>query len=241
MTVSKIDPKFVSELVSGICHDFGAPTRHVLQFSQLLSKELGSSDIDEKQKRWLGFLIDSGSQIGAMLSSLAKLNTLTSVMNESSIDQIDLKELFNNAFSYCESIHTHDSGIELTVSGDWPVIEGVSEHWIVLFRSIISNAMIFNPKDSSHIIKIHTNLVTVDGHISFMIEDNGIGVTADQREVICRPFKRFHPPDAYPGIGMGLTYCAYIAELNDARLSFEESSLGGLRVNYCYQYIASAG
>jgi len=62
------------------------------------------------------------------------------------------------------------------------------------------------------------------------VEDNGIGVTENLWPVLTTPFKRMQSDTDYPGIGMGLTYCDRIAELNGTDLTFGLSALGGLAV-----------
>ncbi len=70
------------------------------------------------------------------------------------------------------------------------------------------------------------------GHVRFTIDDDGPGISADQRE---RVFHRFHRTDvardrATGGTGLGLAIVLAIAQAHDGRVSAGESPLGGARL-----------
>ena len=227
-----IKPIFIERLISGICHDIGAPTRHIVQFSQMLNQAGADSNLEDKHKRWLMLINDGGVKIQAMLSSLSKLSYLSSSM-ENPV-KINLKELFERVISQHKERHSkYKNHLALTMNDNWPVINGYEEHWHQLFYSVLENALIFQPKAPNHTVEIDVICECDGNEVNFIVQDNGIGATFHQRNDMSKPFKRLNAVDDYPGIGMGLAYCAYIAELNDARLTFDESPLGGLSVNYC--------
>ena len=232
---------FVERLISGICHDIGAPARHAVQFTQLLNDNLDEntdSPMEEKHKRWLSMVHDSGKEIQTMLSSLPILSRLS--MRSSEMIQLDLHDLWNRSFSFHKECTISDgTQIEITVNEAWPTIVGCEEHWRMLFSCLLENAFVFQPKTSEHVIQLAVYCELVETELRFSLEDNGIGVSENQRKEMSRAFKRLNGRDEYPGIGMGLTYCEYIAELNNATLSFAESSLGGLLVSYSQPYIQS--
>jgi two-component system, OmpR family, sensor kinase len=69
-------------------------------------------------------------------------------------------------------------------------------------------------------------------HIRFIVEDDGPGIPADQRE---RVFDRFHRTDtgrdrASGGTGLGLAIVEAIAKAHDGRVTADEASTGGARI-----------
>ena len=44
------------------------------------------------------------------------------------------------------------------------------------------------------------------------VKDNGIGIPEDQLDAVFEAFRRLHPRDVYPGMGLGLSFCRKIAD-----------------------------
>ncbi|TBR42141.1 hypothetical protein CBF23_007595 [Marinomonas agarivorans] len=225
-----ISPDFVANLTRGICHDVGAPVRHVVQFTQMLNDDHAIDALDDKHKRWFALIHDGGVQMQNMLSALSELSRLS---HAKQLVPVDLKQLFLNvARIHRGHIEGVRQDINLELKGNWPEIYGVQEHWYTLFSCLLENALKFQPQNEHHVVEISVCCEEKKSELLFCIDDNGIGLLEHQREDITRAFKRLNSVEDYSGLGMGLTYCSYIAELNDAKLSFDNSALGGLKVTY---------
>ena len=229
---NKVSPRFLEELLRGIRHDIGAPVRHIVHFSQMLNEQVMNASMETKHERWLSMIHDSGQQLQNMLESLTEFSHLST--QRCSREQLDLRSIFNQELAFHQKNSVADNTqIAVTLSEEWPTVIGYREHWTTLFFCLLENACKFQPMDAKHIIHIAAHCEYHESSLTFIIEDNGIGVKATQWQEISRPFKRLHSVADYAGIGMGLAYCDFIAELNGANLSFEQSELGGLRIRYC--------
>lgn len=134
--VGRIDPRFVEQLIRGICHDVGAPTRHMVQFTKMLNEDVNDGALTEKHKRWLTFIHDGGQQIQEMLSALSVLARLSVVRD---IETIELNAVFAQVFEiYSSQVLGSHKEINLQLTGSWPCIEGVKEHWHTLFSCLLS-------------------------------------------------------------------------------------------------------
>lgn len=228
---NSVSSHFIEELIRGLGHDVGAPARHIVHFSQMLSERDLQAPMEDKHLDWLEMIHDSGKQIQDMLSSLTKLSRLSMIASDTAL--LDLGELFNKQLAFHQE-YTLADGIQLETNlpDTWPETQGNNEHWQTLFSCLLENACKFQPKKDIHKVKISASCEYDSSNLTFVLEDNGIGVRETQWENIARPFKRLHSPDEYEGIGMGLAYCNFIAELNQANLHFGSSKLGGLKVTY---------
>lgn len=66
-----------------------------------------------------------------------------------------------------------------------------------------------------------------DACVQISVEDNGIGVAADEAERIFRPFHRLHGEDRFEGSGIGLAICRRVVEAHDGRIWAEPRPDGG--------------
>lgn len=233
-SMKTVSTEFVDRLVRGICHDMGAPTRHIVQFSQMLNNNPKGKVDQEKQLKWLSFINDSGLKTQEMLSSLSQLSMISS---SQATETLNLRFVFEQVVDSLKLSNMEQwKKVELRINQHWPTIEGVKSHWQLLFTYLLENAVIFQPQEHDHSIFINVELNKYDDMVTFTIEDNGIGLSEYQMAEATKPFKRFNPSEDYDGLGMGLTYCDYISQLNKGSIDFKQSELGGLKVTYRQEY-----
>lgn len=216
----------VYKLVHGISHDMSAPLRAVVQLTQMLKKRVGDK-LDEKETYWLQLIEDSGCHAQKMIEALLVYSRLGN--NNEPESEFLLKE------SIEKIIHEQNDQIqkisaEVRIEGDWPLISGNEARWQQYFSHIVSNALLYQPKQADHKPVVIIRGTPTNTGFTITVEDNGIGVTENLWPVLTTPFKRMQSDTDYPGIGMGLTYCDRIAELNGTDLTFGLSALGGLAV-----------
>lgn len=92
--------------------------------------------------------------------------------------------------------------------------------------NLLSNALKYGDK-------VNLNLYTGEGFVEFVVEDNGPGISVDQRETAVKPFARLDTArnqDKGAGVGLGLAIAADIARSHGGSLILSESGdLGGLK------------
>jgi light-regulated signal transduction histidine kinase (bacteriophytochrome) len=104
-----------------------------------------------------------------------------------------------------------------------PHIFGSETQLTQLFQNLIGNAIKFRLSNSVPFIEIKA-----EPHgkgCQFSIRDNGIGIDAKYLEKIFVVFQRLHPPQKYPGTGIGLSICKRIVEQHGGKMRVE-STLG---------------
>jgi signal transduction histidine kinase len=69
--------------------------------------------------------------------------------------------------------------------------------------------------------KINIDCVSEIGFWKFSVQDNGIGIPAEYRDKIFKPYKQLHTKDKFEGTGMGLAICKKIVEKHGGDISFE--------------------
>ncbi len=216
------------EFVYSISHDMGATLRSIIQFSQLLSVRL-SDRLDEKETYWLQLIRENGLKAQKMVDTLLVYSRLSSQKMPDS--KLNLHDLLRRV------LHTHNDEIEkikasIVISNRLTDIVGCEEHLFLLLSSLIENALLYQPKDKQHNVKLHISCNQINGMLQICVEDNGIGVPEAYWPRLTLPFKRMQAEEDYPGLGMGLAFCKQITKLHGGALSFGLSSMNGFAVIY---------
>ena len=106
----------------------------------------------------------------------------------------------------------------------------------VLLVNLVDNALNYCPRGAR--VDVSTGHAP-DGGAQLVVEDNGPGIPAEERE---RVLDRFYRPAQAPtgGSGLGLAIVREIAQGHDATLALEEREGGGLRVVLRFPFKAAA-
>jgi len=95
--------------------------------------------------------------------------------------------------------------------------------------NLLSNALKYGEN-------VSLNLYTGEGFVEFVVEDDGPGISEDQRETAVKPFARLDAArnqDKGAGVGLGLAIAADIARSHGGSLALTESeTLGGLKAAF---------
>ncbi len=95
-----------------------------------------------------------------------------------------------------------------------------------LLGNLIDNACKYGRR------QVHIEVRQSDSEIELIVDDDGKGLDADQRELILQRGSRLD--QSQEGQGIGLAVVQDIVEVYELRLEFEESPLGGLRVRLIF-------
>jgi signal transduction histidine kinase len=100
-----------------------------------------------------------------------------------------------------------ESGAVMTI-GPLPIVYGNEIHLVRLFQNLIGNAVTYRGKESPE-IRVSANQDGPDWVIR--VEDNGLGIAAENQDQVFMPFVRLANRDV-PGTGLGLAVCKKIVE-----------------------------
>ncbi len=95
----------------------------------------------------------------------------------------------------------------------------------MLARNLIDNALRYSPEGS----RVEVRVVPAPDGPVLQVDDAGTGIPPAERERVFDRFYRRAQGDA-TGSGLGLAIVRGIADRHQARISLEDSPLGGLRV-----------
>jgi len=140
---------------------------------------------------------------------------------------VDIRESFNDVLGYLEAV-LQAANAEVTTTGSDDVIALADRATMFeVLANLITNAIKFaRPGQAPHI----TLGAESDGqvvHIS--VEDDGVGISAKDRERIFRMFERVYWPGQPPGSGIGLAIVKRGVERMNGRVGVESRRGKGSR------------
>ncbi len=180
-------------------HDLQEPIRNVAIYSEIIAKRYHDS-LDADGLQFLGFLTEGGRRLATLISDLLAY-TRAGVI-EGDVTIIDSSAILKNTLaSLAEAIR--EAGAAITYDELPPVYMGPT-HLQQVFQNLISNALKYRNENPP---RIHISSASVAGAWQFSVQDNGIGIDPQYKEVIFGVFKRLHRDQKYSGTGIGLAIC----------------------------------
>jgi light-regulated signal transduction histidine kinase (bacteriophytochrome) len=102
-----------------------------------------------------------------------------------------------------------------------PAVSAIQEQMITLFEILISNSIRF--RRQADVPRIRISAGKSAGNWLFRVDDNGIGIDTEYREIVFLPFRRLHGKE-YAGAGMGLATAKLIVGLLGGNIWIEPAA-----------------
>jgi signal transduction histidine kinase len=217
------------DLAQMAVHNLKTPLTSLLAALEMLADgDLGP--LNERQFRALRDMQDRGAELLDLIEDLLQLWRLESTALELSIETIEphqllaeLREEWAPAFARAGShVHIEPAGQLPAVAGDRGVLRRA-------FGNLLHNALVHGGEH----VTVLLGAIPDNGHVRFVVADNGVGIPPEYHEVIFQKFARL--PRAYPsgrrGTGLGLAFCRLAAAAHHGQLWVESEPGQGCRFN----------
>jgi len=196
-------------------HDLQEPLRMVSVYSQLLQRKLGGK-LDAESEVLLRHCIDGAMRLDHLIKDLLEY-TRASADSIEDPSPLRMDSIVQHVLSILQP------GLEqagATVTTDpMPALRMQAIHAQQIFHNLISNAIKYR---SARPLRLHVGAKQgADGHWTFHVSDNGIGLDAAYKDQIFGLFKRLHSSSEYSGTGLGLAICKKLADRYGGRIWVE--------------------
>jgi PAS domain S-box-containing protein len=206
-------------------HDFKEPVRKIRTFSSRLSGEFGEL-LPENGKKYLYKIEDAAVRIYEMIDAILLYSSYDE--NDKLNDQVDLTKLLHQITTDLE-IAINEKHATVVID-EMPVVQGSLIQMYQLFSNLISNSLKFSKKNEPPVIRLSSRQQDTD-YIEILLQDNGIGFSASQAEIIFKAFARLHSKSEFQGTGLGLALCQRIVERHGGEIYAQgEEGVGALFV-----------
>jgi light-regulated signal transduction histidine kinase (bacteriophytochrome) len=205
-------------------HDLSEPLRTITGYLQLLRRRHGDTLVEEAND-YVARAIDGAGRLRTLIEDLLAYSRAG--RSELPAEPVDTQSLVAAIATSVSATREPPPVIE------WerlPTIAGEARQLSQLLQNLISNAIKFVPEGTVPAIVVSA---TRDGvWWRFAVDDNGIGIDAQDAERIFGMFQRLHTREHYPGTGIGLAIARKVVENHGGRIWAEPRPGGGTRMAF---------
>jgi len=201
----------LEEFSSVVAHDLKEPVRTIETFSGFLLEDY-EDRLEEEGVEFLQTLRRTSSRMRELITDLLSLARVQ--VDTASFERINTQRLLEEIQ---EDLDARLRGVNLQVAGNLPPVRGSRVRISELFSNLIVNAIKYNDK-ALPTVRVDWMEDGRSDRVTFLVEDNGIGIEARYQERIFGIFEKLNPREDIEGTGAGLAICKRIAEEHGGRI-----------------------
>jgi signal transduction histidine kinase len=219
----KLRNEDLEAFIQAMSHDLRASIRAVTMFAEAIAaSESGRLSQDGKQDieriRW------AAQEMRELIDSLLNFSRLG--RGEVRYEPIDLRKYIETCLRNLEA-EIRNRNAHIKVRGKPSIIQADPTLLKIALTNLISNAIKFVPEGKEPQIVVSATVKKDLCRIE--IDDNGVGISAEDQQRIFLPFVRVYSEEDFPGIGLGLPSVRKAVELMGGRVGVESTPGQGSR------------
>jgi PAS domain S-box-containing protein len=207
-----------SAFLANMSHEIRTPMNGILGFTELLSEpNLKSDDIQD----YIQIIQISGKRMLNTINNIVDISKIESGLIQVNISETEINEKMNFIFGFFKP-EVEFKGLQFSLTNGLPAQESIiktdNEKVYGILTNLIKNALKFTFEGS-----IRFGYNKKDEFLEFFVQDTGIGIPGNQKELI---FERFRQgldslTRNYEGSGLGLSIAKSYVEMLGGRIWVE--------------------
>jgi two-component system phosphate regulon sensor histidine kinase PhoR len=210
-----------SDFVAAVSHEFRTPLTALRQFTDMLRDNERFAPEQGRERRVLCYDAQSRAtdRLTRLVESLLDFGRMESGVHRYTFERRDCTEFVKHVVDEFRN-EVHPSGYSVEFRGDAAApVELDSEALGRAVRNLLDNAVKYSPDRRDVEVAVHRS----NGHVRIDVQDHGIGIPANERDVIFAKFQRGDQARkrGIKGTGIGLAMAAEIAKAHRGRVEVE--------------------
>ncbi len=203
-----------SVFLANMSHELRTPLNAILGFTNLLRN---GPDASAEQKKKLSIVVNSGENLLNLINNVLDISKIEAGHMVKEDADVDLKRLLYELESLL-SVRAAQKGLsfEMGMAPDLPKDITVDPGKLrQVLTNLIANAVKYTDKGGVSLeVKVAQWESPELARLRFEVEDSGIGIREEHREIIFSPFEQVgDQPATEAGTGLGLAICKQFVEL----------------------------
>ncbi len=203
-----------------LAHDLKSPSRQLSLISEMLVKAVDSNDMD-KARKLQGMISSVAGDMNRLIDTLHSYNKAASA--KITPQELPLSGVIDSVLLNLNG-EIEKSGAEIAITNSDVTILGDRSQLIQLFQNLIGNSIKFCQQERP---RIAISASQTEDTTIVSVCDNGIGISAEERDTIFQPFNRLAPASKFDGTGLGLAICKKIVDRHYGRIQLRPSNETG--------------
>ena len=228
VTEERKNQEMQREFVANVSHELRTPLTNIRSYAETLSDSAG--DIPPAmEKKFLGVILNESDRMTHIVQDLLTLSRFDSGRDDLKLSWFSfegaVQDLYNAVYMEAQR-HSHT--LDLSLEPGLPQVRADRERIMQVMMNIVSNSIKYTPDGG----RIHISAGRKDQRVWMQVDDNGIGIPAEDRP---RIFERFYRVDKARsrqsgGTGLGLSIAKEIVDRHEGVLELVDREGPGLSV-----------
>ncbi len=222
-----------SQFLANMSHELRTPLNSILGFSQLLEMQGGGRDagdgrsaLTDKQREYLRWIRDGGEHLLDMVNDVLDLSKIEAGRVDLEKVPFDAAALIRRVLTTVRSMaakkHLH---VDTAIAEDLGLVNADETRIKQVLYNLLSNAIKFTEREKRIGVEAHGE----GSECVITVWDEGIGISAADRQRIFEPFEQLRRGHEGHGTGLGLTIVKNLVELHGGSVSMESEVGSGSR------------
>jgi len=205
-----------SEFLANMSHELRTPLNAIIGFSEVLVERM-FGELNEKQDEYLRDIFSSGRHLLSLINDILDLSKIEAGRMELELGKFDLPAAMDNALTLVKGrAANHTIALHLDVDrrlGEFVADERKLKEILV---NLLSNAVKFTPEGG----RVEVRAAPANGGVEIAVTDTGIGIAAEDQELIFEEFRQVGSDylKKREGTGLGLALTRRFVELHGGRI-----------------------
>ena len=217
------------QFLANMSHELRTPLNAVLGLSEALMEDI-YGPLTPKQRESLQTIQQSGQHLLDLINDILDLSKIQADRMSLDIVDVDLDSLSQQVMRLVRSqASARRLRLHFSSDGAMGMIKGDAKRLKQIVLNLLSNAVKFTPEGGEVGVDIHYR--DGDDMVRLAVWDTGIGIPADQQNLIFEPFVQLDGDLArqHAGTGLGLSLAARLSEMHGGRMEIDSTPGRGSR------------
>lgn len=215
--VSKIKLDFLSHMY----HELRTPLTSIKAYCDILL--MLEDEEKETREEFLQYIIEECNRLVRMINNILDASKMESGKMEWYFHPVNLTEVVPDSVNIMRNIAQNKGlSLEMNISEKLPSVRGDRDKLVQVITNLLDNAIKFTKEG-----EIVVGAELLDNEVKLYVSDTGIGIAAENQEIIFGKFNQVGDilTSKPPGSGLGLSICREIVNYHGGRI-WVESDVG---------------